>query len=1134
MVAITRARVRAALRSIARTASLLLVLCALREALVSSSAPAVEVELRPAPSPPAAPPPPTVSPYRVALEQALEERGRLLAELADGFRRRAQLASGATAATSGAASVAEAPPSPTAADASADVAALTDLAARTRALSARLEDHARAANLGDFDDAGAGLPPFAPLKPLTAASAPPALFEATGDVAAARALVAEPPAIFHPRPAPDDTLSLAGATPARHAARTALPPVVFAVTTVPPGSAVGTGVEVVLASPAAQTIQPGGTVTASFRVTNKTGKALQFSETLELPAGFRAVSPTPALFQLEAGELDIRLITFAVPKTVGAGKQRVSYIVTAPQDGTVRAVVPLEIAVPRLQAVRSETEQKPETSIAGLPFEARVRFTNTGNEPEAIDIQVVSSPELPVTWEPKQLVLKPGAGAQVFARVRTDRARSRTSHSLTFRAVRAGTKDVVSEETVLTDLVPRIAGEPMVHYPIPSVARLMIPQEGGRGSLITELSGGGPLGPNSKDRIDYLVRYPNGQLTNSLAQIDEYRFDYYRPDFDYGIGDRTFSLSTLTENFRYGRGVQLDRKISKLAMGGWYVRSRFEDPSSEEGALHLDYDAWPRVTMRANHLWKRDNDIEHAHLVDSIEGLARLPGDGRIDVEVAQSHGDRDTIPVDDNAYHVLSTGPLSADADYTLEKLYAGPEFKGRVQDADLTVASASFPVTNQIRGNATVRTFKNNLAFDPAVAVAANELLYQAAASTALSTSASLTAQFRAFQRQDELPPADFDFRETTGLATLSLAHRKIAATLSAERGDLEDALEARSFPIERYLTQVNYQASPEDSYAIGYSIGPSPLSGSRLRNTSLTGSVNAKLSSKVTAQVNYVKNRTDSPDNSPRRQTEQVLTQLRYALAEQQSLDLRARHLIPDDGDTTSSYLFSYTAPFTTPGRRLKDIAILSGRIFEADSPDKRGVGNVQILAGSAITVSNPDGRFFFPPLKAGALDVRVDKVSLGRGRTTAVPYPIQIDVTTARPATLQIPVVRAGNLTGTVTLFAPTGPPDEADPKAREYQESGPATNVLVEATDGKEIQRRLTNPSGAFLFDDLRPGTWKVKVFTETLPPDHTVESGEGSYDVVGGATRTVAIKVVPRFRPIKILEEGEQILRIQF
>jgi len=83
------------------------------------------------------------------------------------------------------------------------------------------------------------------------------------------------------------------------------------------------------------------------------------------------------------------------------------------------------------------------------------------------------------------------------------------------------------------------------------------------------------------------------------------------------------------------------------------------------------------------------------------------------------------------------------------------------------------------------------------------------------------------------------------------------------------------------------------------------------------------------------------------------------------------------------------------------------------------------------------------------------------------------------------------------------------------------------NTLVEITKKEEVLRQLTDEKGGFSFEDIRPGKWKLKVYDYDLPVHHYLEKEEFQVELKPGEEKEVSVRVLPRLRPIQIIDEGE-------
>jgi hypothetical protein len=83
------------------------------------------------------------------------------------------------------------------------------------------------------------------------------------------------------------------------------------------------------------------------------------------------------------------------------------------------------------------------------------------------------------------------------------------------------------------------------------------------------------------------------------------------------------------------------------------------------------------------------------------------------------------------------------------------------------------------------------------------------------------------------------------------------------------------------------------------------------------------------------------------------------------------------------------------------------------------------------------------------------------------------------------------------------------------------------NTLVEITQGEEVLRQLTDEKGRFSFEDIRPGKWKLKIYDYDLPLHHYLEQEEFQIELTSGEQKEITARVLPRLRPIQIIDEGQ-------
>ena len=76
------------------------------------------------------------------------------------------------------------------------------------------------------------------------------------------------------------------------------------------------------------------------------------------------------------------------------------------------------------------------------------------------------------------------------------------------------------------------------------------------------------------------------------------------------------------------------------------------------------------------------------------------------------------------------------------------------------------------------------------------------------------------------------------------------------------------------------------------------------------------------------------------------------------------------------------------------------------------------------------------------------------------------------------------------------------------------------------TDGRQTLRRVTDEKGRFWFEELQPGRWTLKVDKERLPEYHYCEREQFDFELSPGGGETLDIRVLPRKRTVRIIQEG--------
>lgn len=154
------------------------------------------------------------------------------------------------------------------------------------------------------------------------------------------------------------------------------------------------------------------------------------------------------------------------------------------------------------------------------------------------------------------------------------------------------------------------------------------------------------------------------------------------------------------------------------------------------------------------------------------------------------------------------------------------------------------------------------------------------------------------------------------------------------------------------------------------------------------------------------------------------------------------------------------------------------------------------------------------------------------------------PMEMTITGGEETSIEIGITRSAGLTGRVMVyeFAETDGlqhglvVSEVKTKTSQKQfkknlvETHGLSNAIMEFSSKLETWRVLTDRKGRFTFNNIRPGTWTLSVYTDTLPQYHRLEKDRFEVELIPGEQLEMLIRVLPQKRTITIIEEGKTVI----
>ncbi|MDO9265252.1 MAG: NEW3 domain-containing protein [Desulfosalsimonadaceae bacterium] len=957
----------------------------------------------------------------------------------------------------------------------------------------------------------------------------------------------------------------------------------------------GQGVEIRAPRDFIREATPGKTITGSFLVTNTTGRTETFVDDVRIPQGWKKLIPQAAdPFTLNAGKQRARIIAFSIPPTAPAGSYRITYTAHGSQNIGISGSRSLIVTVTPVHKIEIVVTEKPDFVIAGKPFTVRFRVLNRGNSASRIKMDIRGNMEYPVAPKQTTLTLAVGQSELVTITVTTDDLlKKKETYVLTISALTVNAQGVevgITKDVVLF-ILPGAPGPVDLYHRVPAALTMIGSAQDGEYAEQIEFAGGGDIDEEEKKRVDFLFRNPDLQDKNIFGLRDEYRLNYYTDTFDILAGDQGYSLSPLTEQSKYGRGGEVNYRLSTIKASSFYLETPGQSPQLTEGGGYLFYQPIARIGLKANFLHK-ETDLTsftpeptslfsipasnawevHPGLEENANWAAITPEsnnlysiqtntawDKKVVLDLEYGYSDNAGITqTSGDSYNINLKGALKG-AGYAIEKTYADPRYFGYSHDLDYTTGTLSFPIYRELTGNISYRSYLNNLEHDPLRGSATDEESYRGGIDLALPTGTHLSLAYEDFQKKDRMALFNqFNFQERLITAGIGQTFKWASLQGYLNSGIIDDNLTGgRNTSVENYSLYASFNPTTWQAYSLYARTGHDFYNDNpqRSKSTGVTATWRYKqadlnLNYQISEYTPSANESTDNPipengssDITFDGRTDVLMSSLNYTSRSNHVISLRSYWISyrKEDGATQeTSFLLCYTIPLGIPVRKKKSIGNIQGTVSDAEG---KPLQKIVVEVGGLTAMTDKAGEFTFPGFKTGTYYLAAEQGSIGIGKITTEKTPLPVEVKGGETSRVSIRITPSCRLNGRLTLrqsnserdvrtVTKQGRAGEISLKGLEGMEDKDNSalklvNILVEISRGEESIRQVTDGEGRFSFYDLRPGIWTVNVAADNLPAYHYVEKESYSIELKSGEEQVIDIQVLPRVRKIQMIDEGQ-------
>ena len=259
------------------------------------------------------------------------------------------------------------------------------------------------------------------------------------------------------------------------------------------------------------------------------------------------------------------------------------------------------------------------------------------------------------------------------------------------------------------------------------------------------------------------------------------------------------------------------------------------------------------------------------------------------------------------------------------------------------------------------------------------------------------------------------------------------------------------------------------------------------------------------------------------------------LRHFVFNQHTFSLRGRHTMLQNSinKRETALLVEYRIPLGIPSGKKKNTGVIKGTIYNA--VNQKAMKDVILRMNGVTAITNRMGRYVFPSLLPGKYYLSVDRNSIVNNQITDKKTPMELVIEGGEEEVIDIGVIASAKLIGQVMLYGFNEDDIDIDKKIdaekhsydeKTFIQMHGLKGILVEIKKDDEIQRRLTDKTGKFSFEKIRPGVWTIKVYESKIPKYHYLKKDSIIIEVKPGSEKDISIKVLPKRRKIKMVEDG--------
>ncbi|MDE5431002.1 hypothetical protein [Elizabethkingia meningoseptica] len=867
---------------------------------------------------------------------------------------------------------------------------------------------------------------------------------------------------------------------------------------------------------------PGTVTSVSFPLENNTSEDRIYTISIQVSNPY--ITPVIAKNEIKipAGQSSLYLVPLRIATETPQGTYTLSLHGTEKNGaGDNRFIKTSKIIISKVRKLSLTNLNAPEFVKAGESVKASFLLKNNGNTTEYITLE---NSQNSVIDQDKSVMLPPGESRIISVSKNTDPALGRNDYlnlKLSAHAANYSEENLTAYTSTRVISIQPVDEDVYHRFPVSASVAFIgmrnrgIYQSGFQG----ELYGKGSLDKGNKNMLEFRAVSKNPVDFSSFTQYEEYFINYKRNNLFFHLGDKTFYSSFLTEYARYGRGAEVRYDFKNVSIGGFYNRPRFFRDIKEEFNLFTKFRFGKETELTAGYLYKNPQPGEqnyntHTTIPESKTYLPYLSGKFRlfknigIQAETAYSKAGS----TEGTAYMVQAQGNFEK-INGNIMYMKASPQFAGYFNNTNTLNGNIQYRITDKFNVFASYIQDAKNFRRDTLLLASPYRKFFQYGINYRYMKTGSVMF-YNGYQKyEDRLEHKQFNYNEKFFKVSIDQKIGIFQLNVDGQFGRTDNYLTGFTGNSSFYTANLSFEKFKTSFNLYGSYGHTSRYLQENQKQIYYGARVTSRFSTSNYLSIFYQNNYIPEEYFKDRNLFEVLFHQ---QISRNHEFDVSGRYTLQrgELGDKDFIFSLRYTLRMNIPVQKIAEYTTLSGNISNMGVRKTEGI---RLMLGKHLSIADKSGNFIFKNIPPGDYFLEVDRSTTEINDIPNVNFPAALNLT-RKDNIYNFGLTSASAIKGNVQF-------NEIDTNRQPF-ENKKKESIVVEASNGEQIFRKIVSINENFDFTYLQPGNWIVKLYRNGLDKRYKIATDTFNFTLKPAETKTISIHIIKQQTEIRYQQEA--------